>query len=478
MIYNYYHKVQIINIKLYKRNFQKGEFMQEFLLILSTIITIVIVGYFVLNRYNSIFIFISSGLMIFFIITLVTGTSVLGDKSTGNIFLDIVELLNIIWKKNAGGIAVILMSVTAYAAYMSHIKAANLLADQATRVLVHLKNPYLVMSGILLLGFGLKLMITSHSGLSILMMATAFPILIRLGISRLSAAAIMVAVGSLDWGPNDGSVIFGADVAQMGVTEYVSQYQMPVALCVIGLLTVFYGFYFKYLDSKNKGVNDTVEEMETEDLSGIPCWYSLLPVIPLALVVAFAFIPTINMNVISANIIGFIIVFTVEIFRIKNLKEVSCSMTVALGAMGVCFANIVSIIIAAGFFAESIKAIGGISLIASFLATMDAPIIIVVTFMSLITFGASILMGSGNASWVAFGPLVPDVVKILGTSVMLFSVPMQIAASLGRTISPVAGALIAVAGMAKVDITDLVKQNIVPMIFGFIVNVILSIILI
>ena len=180
MIYNYYHKVQIINIKLYKRNFQKGEFMQEFLLILSTIITIVIVGYFVLNRYNSIFIFISSGLMIFFIITLVTGTSVLGDKSTGNIFLDIVELLNIIWKKNAGGIAVILMSVTAYAAYMSHIKAANLLADQATRVLVHLKNPYLVMSGILLLGFGLKLMITSHSGLSILMMATAFPILIRL----------------------------------------------------------------------------------------------------------------------------------------------------------------------------------------------------------------------------------------------------------------------------------------------------------
>jgi DcuC family C4-dicarboxylate transporter len=78
-------------------------------------------------------------------------------------------------------------------------------------------------------------------------------------------------------------------------------------------------------------------------------------------------------------------------------------------------------------------------------------------------FLASMLMGSGNASFFAFGPLIPSISKKLGLETTYLILPMQLSASIGRTVSPVAGVLIATAAMAKVSTVSIGKRNIIPL---------------
>ncbi|HHX3543206.1 TPA: anaerobic C4-dicarboxylate transporter DcuC, partial [Enterobacter asburiae] len=52
------------------------------------------------------------------------------------------------------------------------------------------------------------------------------------------------------------------------------------------------------------------------------------------------------------------------------------------------------------------------------------------------------------------------------------SIPMLQASNLGRTISPVSGVVVAVAGMAKISPFEVVKRTSVPVIVGLIIVII------
>jgi DcuC family C4-dicarboxylate transporter len=51
---------------------------------------------------------------------------------------------------------------------------------------------------------------------------------------------------------------------------------------------------------------------------------------------------------------------------------------------------------------------------------------------------------------------------------------MAFAASMGRTISPIAGILVAIAGIARISPMDIVKRNLIPLSLGLLVMVILN----
>jgi DcuC family C4-dicarboxylate transporter len=86
----------------------------------------------------------------------------------------------------------------------------------------------------------------------------------------------------------------------------------------------------------------------------------------------------------------------------------------------------------------------------------------IIIVMSIMIFLASMLMGSGNAAFFAFGPLVPKIATKLGISSTSMILPMQLSASMGRTVSPVAGVLIAVSEIAGVSTLQIVKRNLIP----------------
>jgi DcuC family C4-dicarboxylate transporter len=73
-------------------------------------------------------------------------------------------------------------------------------------------------------------------------------------------------------------------------------------------------------------------------------------------------------------------------------------------------------------------------------------------------------MGSGNASFFAFGPLAPGIAAQFGAAPVQLVLPMNMAASIGRTASPVSGVLIAVSELAGVHPFELAKRNALPMI--------------
>lgn len=448
--------------------------MSQVISVLLTFILIAIVVRLVVKKYNSVFVFLTSGIIVLLGSSLITGNSILGDNTVGNAAIDVFVFVKNTFTKNASGIGMTLMVVTGYALYMSHMGASTKLAQLATKPLSKIKNPYIVLSLVFVVGTLLKLVITSHSGLSMLLLATTFPILVSLGISKISAATVMLFAGFLDWGPNDSSAIFAAEtVAGMPIMEYFMTFQGKVSGILIVAFAIILPVYLSRIDKK-KGVQaGGCKEIEVEEVN-CPVLYAILPVVPLVLVTVFSFIESIKMDVITANLIGLVIAFAMEMIRRKDRKDVCDDFNVVLKAMGTCFTNIVSILIGAAVFAEAIKLLGGITIVSNLLASVATSPIITMTLMSLITFGAGMLLGSGNASWYAFGPLVPDVAAQMGVSAATIAVPMQLSSGMGRCASPVAGAVIAVAGMAEVDQMELVRTCAVPSVIAFVLNILVS----
>lgn len=114
--------------------------MYSWFLIALTVIFAVIVAKLILKRYNAIFVFFASGVVILMTASLLTGTPILPKGSLGNVFLDTFGFLTATFKKNIAGIGTLIMVVTGYATYMKHIGASTKLAFTASRLLGGISN--------------------------------------------------------------------------------------------------------------------------------------------------------------------------------------------------------------------------------------------------------------------------------------------------------------------------------------------------
>ena len=450
--------------------------MKDLFLVLLPILCTVIVARFVLKKYNSIFVFFASGVVILLMAGLLTGNSVLGDQTTGNLIVDIFTFIVNTFKKNISGVGTIIMTVTGYSAYMKHIKASEKLAFIATKPLRKIKNPYIVLSGVFFIGLLLKLVITSQAAVALLLLATTYPILMALGINKLTAASTICLV-CLDWGPNDGSTIFAAETAGMSVVDFFINHQSIIGFTMIIILSLIIPIYYKYMDKKDTNRGVALEKGDDNIVDpDCPWYYALLPIIPLIIVFISSF-SNIAIDVVAANFMGLLIVFVIEYIRRKDRKDVHKDVLVVLKAMGDIFVSVVAIIISASIFAEGIKQLGGISILANYISGFGSAGILIVIFMSLITFVAATIMGSGAASWFAFGPLAPDIAAKIGINQLGLIIPMELGAALGRGMSPVAGATIAISGYAGMDVMQVVKRTAPLLILGFVINTVMSIVL-
>ncbi|WP_199883874.1 C4-dicarboxylate transporter DcuC [Anaerosinus massiliensis] len=448
--------------------------MFDAFLIFLTVLSAVIVAKFILKKYNAIFVFFASGVVILMCASLLTGTSILGKATLGNVFLDTFGFITKTFKSNISGIGTIIMVVTGYAAYMKHVGASTKLAYLASKPLSKIKNRYLVLSGVFIIGMALKLVLTSQASLAVLMLATVFPILIALRITPMTAASTL-ALLCLDYGPNDGSTLFMANIAQMNVVDLFILYQSKVALCIIIVTAIVMPFYYSYMDKKDKETgNYALGEEVTLKNPDIPVFYAFLPIVPLAIIFVAYFIPTVKIDVITANVLGFAVTFICEFIRRVDRKEIPKDMVVILKAMGDIFVSVVSIIISASVFAEGIKILGGITIFTNLISEMHGAVLIVMVLLTGITFAFAVIMGSGAAPFFAFGPLTPEIAEKLGVPTLTLLLPMELATALGRASSPVCGALIAVAGVANIAPMSLAKRTAPLLVLGLIVNIIAS----
>ncbi|EAI9065009.1 TRAP transporter large permease subunit [Campylobacter lari] len=453
--------------------------MEVFLSVVATLFCVFLVAYFILNKYNPIFTFFLSGIVILIIISLTTGESVL-KQSLGNPVFDVFGFVTQTFKTNLAGVGLIIMSVAGFAAYMKHINASAKLAFVANKPLGKIKNKYLVLSGTFVVGMALKIVISSYTGLLLLLLASIYPVLITIGIRPITAVSVLSLI-ALDYGPKDGNSINLADM--VGIENVVAmffEYQIYPVIAYVVVIALLIPFYYSYMDKKDlaKGVVDNIEHMEIKN-PNCPLFYIFLPWLPIVFLFCAYFANLygykVKLDVVSANFLSISLVFILEYVRHKDAKKLADDLMVILKAMAEIFVSVVCIIIAASIFAESIKALKGIEHLALAVSSMGASaVLLTIIVLSFIVYFASVIMGSGIAAFNAFGRLAPDIAQKLGINPVSLALPLEIASCLGRAASPISGGILALAGFAKLDPIAIVKRSTPMLLVGMALNILIA----
>jgi hypothetical protein len=168
--------------------------MLTFIELLIGVVVIVGVARYIIKGYSATGVLFVGGLTLL-IVSALMGHQVLpaSAASTGYTATDIVEYIKILLMSRGGDLGMMIMMLCGFAAYMTHIGANDMVVKLASKPLQYINSPYLLMVAAYFLACLMSLAVSSATGLGVLLMATLFPIMVNVGISRGAAAAIAAA---------------------------------------------------------------------------------------------------------------------------------------------------------------------------------------------------------------------------------------------------------------------------------------------
>ena len=364
------------------------------------------------------------------------------------------------------------MTIGGFVAYINKIGASSSLVNIVTKPLnVFLKNPNLAAVLVIPIGQLLFICIPSAAGLGLLLMASVFPVLVNLGVSRLSAVSVITACTALGMGPasamSNKAAEFAYGDSEMIISYFSDQLQLVLPISIV--FVIVYYFTNRYFDAKEIDENIKVEK-ENIISNSVPFLYCLIPVLPIFLLIIFSRImnSSIILDTSTAMFISVFIAIIFELINKRNIKEVLNSLNVFWSGMGNIFKTVVTLIIVADIFASGLLSLNFINALIFMSENLGLVAIGIGVIMILLIFLSAMIMGSGNAAFFSFGPLAPEITQRFNLQALEFILPMNFAASMGRTVSPVSGVLIATAEIAQVSTIQIVKRNLIPMLVGLV----------
>lgn len=387
--------------------------------------------------------------------------------STGAPALDFFRFITNSFEETNIGVGLMIMAIGGFVAYIDKIGASDALVYIAMKPLSLLKKyPHVTASAVIPIGQLLFVCIPSAAGMGLLLMASIFPILVNLGVSRLSAVSVITACTAFGIGPASAITASAAEIVDESQISFFVIRQIPLVIPLSIVVAVVYFFVNRHFDKKN-GVEQK-EELEVKLKPKVPLFYAIIPVLPLILLIVFSeifsfFRTPIVLDTTTAMFVSLFIALIFELIRTRNLGAVMKSLSIFWSGMGDIFKTVVTLIIAADIFSKGLISLGFIQGLVSVTEHIGLGGVGVGVVMVIMIFLASMLMGSGNASFFAFGPLVPNIAAKLGVNSASMILPMNLAASMGRTVSPVAGVIIATAEIAGVTTLEIVKRNLIPL---------------
>ena len=129
----------------------------------------------------------------------------------------------------------------------------------------------------------------------------------------------------------------------------------------------------------------------------------------------------------------------------------------------------VILIAAAALFAAGMKSIG---LTGALVDAMKGSQSVAMIAAAVGPFLMAVVSGSGNAAALAFNEAITPHAADFGMTIVQLGAVAQIAAGIGRTMSPVAGGVIILAGIAGVNPMQVVKRTALPCVAAVIVTTI------
>ncbi len=112
---------------------------------------------------------------------------------------------------------------------MDQIGATDKLVPVCLKPLQRLRNPYLIMGAVFILGNFLGLVVTSAAGMAMLLAVSVYQLLIGIGISGVAAAAVIGSVLVISYAPSS-AIAVSVHTAGVDPMTYLIQYQLPVVI--------------------------------------------------------------------------------------------------------------------------------------------------------------------------------------------------------------------------------------------------------
>lgn len=427
--------------------------------------------------------FLSIGFIVMLVMTAVTGQSVLSESVSGNPYIDIFEVMANAITSSLGSTGLVIMVVMGYVAYMKQIKASDLFSMLCARPLRKLKNNNILIFAVFVLTVVVKLAIPSSSSEVALLIATVFPIMLAVGISRQTVAAVLLVSSSIVWGPSNTLALTafnGAGLEDISIPVYfVTKEVIPViGMTVVG--AVVFIIVNRYFDKKEGVLADRDKLPELPDASqlGIPRFYAVFPLLPVILLIIFS--PVIQKNVtisvVAANFLCFVLVLVIETIRKRKVKEVFDDSQALYKGMGQAFVNVVAILIGVNVFSAAMNAVGGLKVLANLLAGGGSGSTIIavvgaVAGMLLVGVGSSI---SGTIPLFSslYAGFVSSQAELINMCRMLI-----FGASLGSVINPISPTMVIVTGGCDVPVTNVIKRSLIPRLACLLTEIIICILI-
>ena len=441
--------------------------------IVICVIIIAITGILLMKRYQPQPILIGMGILMMYIAYEGSWINAILDESqsTGVLVFDAMDIVRITTSENVVSLGLMIMTCAGYAKYMEHIGAGTRLAHTFIKPLYRLNRPYIVLALMFLLNMGLSICVPNPLSLALLMMVTIYPVLLRLGVSPIGAAAVIATGHLMDVGPGAVSTLLIAKTLNIPVPNYFVGYQLRLYFLVAVVTAIAHFLWQRYRDRLD-GPMDVVDCESIPEAPIGPKIYMIFPLLPLCFILGFSQygLPGVKMNVTLAMMLAFGLALLAELIRHRNLRTVLKSTTVFFEGMGNQFSYAVTLIIGGQVFAQGLVSLGLIDSLVSALQTLSLNSVGLTSVMGGGMLGLSMVTGSNVAPLFTLVPLVPDIVSNLGLDPITTMLGMQNGASLGLFLSPISPVMVGVAGVAHIKSVDLLKRTSIPVLVALITS--------
>lgn len=385
---------------------------------------IVLTVYWLRKRYNPQVVLLLSGILMLLTAILLGLPNTTITHSTGIVFFDIFNVISNSFSSNMMHGGLMIITIGGYALYMKKIKASEALVEVVLQPMSLLnKYPYAAVCSLIPIGQVLFICIPSATGLSLLLAASVLPLLLRIGVTRLTAVSVITATTMFDLGPGSSNALEAAELARVSKLAYFVDYQLVFAVPMTLFMIAMYYLTSRYYDKKEARVN-TESDANTaspnkQTTTTAPHLYAILPVLPLILLLVFSnyinLIPNVvTLDITSATLISLFVSMIFELIRHRGFGMVFYSLKAFWNGMGKSFTGVITLIICAEIFSKGLINLGLVETLLELTVHAGMPSIAVCFMMTLLVFLVAMLMGSANAAFFSFGPLGADIASRIG----------------------------------------------------------------
>ncbi|MGB6269250.1 MAG: C4-dicarboxylate transporter DcuC, partial [Olleya sp.] len=259
----------------------------HYLGVIISLVFVVLVAKLLLKKYNPHAVLLLSGLAMLVISQILSYQMPSLENPTGFAGFDLFRYIKESFSETNAGVGLMIMSIGGFVAYIDKIGASEALVYVAMKPLKLLrKHPYIAASMVIPIGQLLFVAIPSAAGLSLLLMASLFPILVNLGVSRLSAVSVITAATAFGIGPASAISVSATTISEIPVITFFLHYQIPLVLPLSLSMMITYFFVNRYFDKKNNLI-EIVQKTEEKKLK-VPIYYAIIPILPIILLIVFS----------------------------------------------------------------------------------------------------------------------------------------------------------------------------------------------